>query len=96
MYIENKDTIVFQSEYEHYIKEKQGRKPNTVRTIPLNEVNKWELGPVAPGDLFSSGIHITQIKIQCRGQMQYFIRKLKDVTVIPHEGTALWIFSWRH
>lgn len=96
MYIENEDTIVFKSIPVIFEKEKSCKKPNTVRIISEMESDKWNLMAKVAGEIYSGATPITKIKIQCSVGDQYFIRKLKDVTVIPHEGTALWIFSWRH
>lgn len=80
-----KDTIFFQSAEPYYTKEKNGLKPNTVRSLSnmelLDFLQEKEKG------------NIRKINIALKHDPRnYFERELTDIT----EWQGLLIFSWRH
>jgi len=81
--------IEFKSSPIHYVKEANGRKPNTARVVTETEdklirerINDIEY------------IRIKNIdEVYCK---QSFVRKLTDITRFETNGLIMYIFSWEY
>ena len=85
------DTVVFKSVEGYFEKEKDGRKPNTVRILSEYEAgiiyNMWDAK------------RLSRIRIELRDQdkIDSFERELTDVTWAgSFLGYYIVVFSWRH
>ena len=83
MYIEN-NTIFFKSFPQHYLKEKRGIKPNTMRIMSDSEDKLIQISP----------INYIYIEDSCDGDS--FVRALTDITRFTHDNIIYYIFSWTH
>ncbi len=97
MEIEN-DTIIFKSAHTHWVKEKSGSKPNTVRYIPLPEVHQYmiQLDEIN-GKMFVTPqeIEVKKIRIINTATGDVFERELTDVTFAEVNMMPAFIFSWQ-
>lgn len=86
------DRIIFNSDDINYWKEYRV-KSNTVRHIPQDEVNSYNLQVMPDGRLYCGLVKdmITEITIRRKlDSTVSFTRKLKDVTIF----NGIYIFSW--
>lgn len=84
--------IIFNSDDINFWKELRV-KSNTVRRIPVEEVNEYNLQVMPDGRLYYGLTNDLVTEISIRRKLDYttvFTRELKDVT----EYNGLYIFSW--
>lgn len=80
--------VVFKSDTNMYVLEESGKKPNTVRVLDREEMEKLRLGTD------SEPKHIT-IKHEPTGMR--FGRELIDISIIGELcGKTIVVFSWKH
>lgn len=79
-----KDTIQFKSTPEHWQKEHDGSKPNTVRYL-----NAYEWDEV-------KGQKVKCVQIINTVTNETFTREIKDITIATVRSTPVWVFSWDH
>ncbi len=92
-------TIIFSSSPVNWLKEQDGRKPNTTRYIPLHEVHEYMLQMNEPDGIMYAGDSLTEIKnirIINSVSKQPFERQLTDVTFADINMMPVFIFSWKH
>lgn len=89
MYIEH-NSIIFNSIPKYWNKEHDGRKPNTVREIPPEDVMNFGLNVGEDGILYSRTKEIPFIIIENTETKERFYRKLTDVSLF----NMMWVFSW--
>lgn len=98
--MEVKDNIItFKSLPEHYVSERDGTKPNTVRQLSNDEIDRWDLAAMSAENnrraLWSGGNVINSICIVNSKTGAIFTRTLSDVTVVVLSPfTSAWVFSW--
>jgi len=85
------DTIIFKSVDTYFVKEKDGRKPNTVRILDEYEsgivYNRW----------YSGSLKKIRIELITSESPDSFERELTDITWCGSAfGRDYVIFSWRH
>jgi len=78
------DTIIFKSKPEHWTKEHDGLKPNTVRYLDAVEWNEY------------SAANIQYISIVHAENGHTFHRKIQDMTCAIIGEQPVFIFSWDH
>jgi hypothetical protein len=89
------NVIIFSSTPEYYMKEIDGRKPNTIRLIPSDEWNRFMGWCNALNDA-SVPMKIS-IEMNTKKRTHYFVRDVKDISFIGELlGSHLVIISWRH
>ncbi len=94
-------TVFFKSEYEPFMFEWHGEKPNTVRKIPAKELSeflKWSYGEA--GEDLKICIELVNPEIYKRAVLPpetSFIRDVTNVYKIGEVlGESLFVISWRH
>ena len=79
------DTIIFKTEGYFFDKERDGRKPNTIRIITSEEA--WQLQVKEP----------KRIRIIEPARGEFFERELIDMSCVGHScGKLQFVFSWRN
>ena len=79
------DTIIFKTEGYFFDKERDGRKPNTIRIITSEEA--WQLQLKEP----------KRIRIIEPARGDFFERDITDMSCVGHScGKLQFVFSWRH
>ena len=78
------DTIIFKTEGYFFDKERDGRKPNTIRIITSEEA--WQLQVKEP----------KRIRIIEPARGEFFERDITDISCVGHScGKPQFVFSWR-
>lgn len=95
------DTAIFKSEYEPFLFELFGEKPNTVRKIPSNELRdflRWKDGET--GDELKIRIELANAKLYKTGALppkSAFTRHVTNVYEIGSVlGEPIFVISWSH
>lgn len=87
------DMVVFKSNSEYYMKEEEGKKPNTMRMLSVRESQQ----------IFDADMNerVKRIRIVLDSMPEFgelsFERELTDISYIGYiAGKMIYIFSWRH
>lgn len=91
MYIEY-NSIIFNSIPKYWAKEHSGKKSNTIRVIPPDEIMLYGLNFDDNGTLYSRTKEIAYIVIENTETHERFSRRLTDVSLFNN----IWVFSWNH
>ncbi|HAE41494.1 MAG TPA: hypothetical protein DCG34_01055 [Clostridiales bacterium] len=94
--IDNENTIVFRSIPENYYAELSGNKCNTVRVIPIEELDKYDIHYIEALRMFvtSNGV-IREIIIVNTEEETGFGRSLTDVRPLNQGIENQYVFSWK-